>query len=96
MLPYGSVRVIAVLPMYMETKELFCNLKYDDNIVKVMAKEVAPIHEHFDMKFAAFIVLCVMTIDTDERVVKLPNAVALSYIDDTFSRMEVFTFVPIR
>ncbi|XP_055536318.1 uncharacterized protein LOC129724995 [Wyeomyia smithii] len=80
-LPFGSVRVIAVLPLGIRGNSVFCSFRYEgeDETYQARADQVEAIHEHFNMPFAATFVVCVLSGDATAIDVTLPNEVGLSY-----------------
>ncbi|XP_053687286.1 uncharacterized protein LOC128736819 [Sabethes cyaneus] len=97
-LPFGSVRIITILPLNVEGKKVFCNFWYEgrpDEIHRTQADQVQAIHEHFDMPFAATFVTCMLTGNMKHTKVTLPNQVGLSYELEP-SMVNETSFVPIH
>lgn len=94
-LPYGSVRVITILPQDIQKDEVFCEFKYDEEIWNTRAKSVDMIHEHFDMKYSASFVVCILMQEKTKRQINLPEQVSILYYNEDSMRA-VTAYVDIR
>ncbi|XP_058126169.1 uncharacterized protein LOC131284443 isoform X2 [Anopheles ziemanni] len=95
-LPFGSVRIFAILPYKVRKSDVFCNFRSDNTFTaQHRADEVEAIHEHWNMEFAATYVICKLAGNVSKRTARLPDEVALSYHDEPSMR-EATTFVRIK
>ncbi|XP_053675167.1 uncharacterized protein LOC128725449 [Anopheles nili] len=95
-LPFGSIRVFAILPFNVRKQNVFCNFRSDEYyIAQHRADEVEPVHEHWNMEFAATYVICKLAGNVTKRQARLPDEVALSYFDEPSMR-EATNFVRIK
>uniref|UniRef100_A0A1Y9H2N2 Glycosyltransferase family 92 protein n=1 Tax=Anopheles dirus TaxID=7168 RepID=A0A1Y9H2N2_9DIPT len=95
-LPFGSIRIFAILPFHVQKSEVFCNFRSDNAYVaQHPADEVAAVHEHWNMEFAASYVICKLAGNVSKREARLPDEVALSYHAEPSMR-EATTFVRIK
>uniref|UniRef100_A0A182QXZ1 Glycosyltransferase family 92 protein n=1 Tax=Anopheles farauti TaxID=69004 RepID=A0A182QXZ1_9DIPT len=95
-LPFGSIRIFAILPFKVHKSEIFCNFRSDNTYVaQHRADAVEAVHEHWNMEFAASYVICKLAGNVAKREARLPDEVALSYNDEPSMR-EATTFVRIK
>ncbi|XP_058830299.1 uncharacterized protein LOC131689315 [Topomyia yanbarensis] len=96
-LPFGSVRIIAILPLNIRRADVFCNFRYENypDVRRFRADQVEPIHENFDLPFSALFIVCKLVGSEDSTEITLPNEVGLSY-DAEASMINATTFVGIH
>ncbi|XP_058066293.1 uncharacterized protein LOC131215915, partial [Anopheles bellator] len=95
-LPFGSVRVFAILPLQIRKSDVFCNFRSDNTYqAQHRADQVVPVHEHWDMEYAASYVICKLAGSVSKREARLPDEVALSYLPEPSMR-EATAFVRIQ
>uniref|UniRef100_A0A182MBL3 Glycosyltransferase family 92 protein n=1 Tax=Anopheles culicifacies TaxID=139723 RepID=A0A182MBL3_9DIPT len=95
-LPFGSIRIFAILPMKVRKEDIFCNFRSDNNLVaQYRADDVVAVHEHWNMEFAATYVICKLAGNTTKRLALLPDEVALSYLAEP-SMHEPSSFIRIK
>ncbi|XP_058461025.1 beta-1,4-galactosyltransferase galt-1 isoform X2 [Malaya genurostris] len=84
-LPFGSVRIVAILPLKFRQSKVFCHFRYRDQseVQRLQADRVETIHENFDMPFSATFVVCKLVGRVDSTDVLLPDEVGLSYEVET-------------
>ncbi|XP_049289652.1 uncharacterized protein LOC125767274 isoform X1 [Anopheles funestus] len=95
-LPFGSIRIFAILPLKVRKEDIFCNFRSDNTyIAQHRADEVEAVHEHWNMEFAATYVICKLAGNITKREARLPDEVALSYLGEP-SMQEATNFVRIK
>ncbi|XP_041770879.1 beta-1,4-galactosyltransferase galt-1 isoform X1 [Anopheles merus] len=95
-LPFGSVRIFAILPFHVQKGDIFCNFRSDNTYVaQHQADRVEAVHEHWKMEFAASYVICKLAGNITKREARLPDEVALSYLSEPSMR-EATSFVRIK
>uniref|UniRef100_A0A182XZA7 Glycosyltransferase family 92 protein n=1 Tax=Anopheles stephensi TaxID=30069 RepID=A0A182XZA7_ANOST len=95
-LPFGSIRIFAILPLKVQKVNIFCNFRSDnDYLAQHRADEVEAVHEHWNMEYAASYVICKLAGNVTKREARLPDEVALSYLDEP-SMQEATSFVRIK
>uniref|UniRef100_A0A182J4V7 Glycosyltransferase family 92 protein n=1 Tax=Anopheles atroparvus TaxID=41427 RepID=A0A182J4V7_ANOAO len=95
-LPFGSVRIFAILPYKLLKSAVFCNFRSDNTFAaQHRADQVEAVHEHWNMEFAATYVICKLAGNVSRRTALLPDEVALSYHDEPSMR-EATMFVRIK
>uniref|UniRef100_A0A182P4G6 Glycosyltransferase family 92 protein n=1 Tax=Anopheles epiroticus TaxID=199890 RepID=A0A182P4G6_9DIPT len=95
-LPFGSIRIFAILPYKIRKEDVFCNFRSDNVYAAIhRADEVEAVHEHWNMEFAASYVICKLAGNITKREARLPDEVALSYIAEP-SMQEATSFVRIK
>ncbi|XP_035789304.1 uncharacterized protein LOC118465307 isoform X2 [Anopheles albimanus] len=95
-LPFGSVRVFAILPLKIQKTAVFCNFRSDNTYeAQHQADQVESVHEHWNMEFTASYVICKLAGNINKRTILLPDEVALSYHAEPSMR-EATAFVRIK
>ncbi|XP_073813359.1 uncharacterized protein [Musca autumnalis] len=91
----GSVRIIAILPLYFRD-QISCIFRGEDfSLMKTTAESPKPMHDHNDTTFAVYAIVCPLYRKMNESlVVRLPHAVAIKYKSNSLTN-ESPTFVPI-
>ncbi|XP_044015494.1 uncharacterized protein LOC122857404 [Aphidius gifuensis] len=85
---WGLIRIIAILPLYLENSQLTCYFKYKyknssfSYIVKKNFLRIVPIavRENFDMYYSAAYILCPLPFNNilDKSILKLPHEITVS------------------
>ncbi|XP_036331272.1 uncharacterized protein LOC118742946 [Rhagoletis pomonella] len=92
--PIGSLRIIAILPRHFKDA-ITCIIRFEDFVDEfVPIGKVEPLNEHHDYTFAPYSIMCPLYVDRNNTVLRLPQAVAVSYPSNRLSQLSP-TFVPI-
>ncbi|XP_053687285.1 uncharacterized protein LOC128736818 [Sabethes cyaneus] len=96
-LPFGSIRLITILPLSVQSDKLFCNFRYEGraDVQRARVDQIHAIRDHGNMTFATTLVTCVLSGNATHTDITLPNAIGLSYELEP-SMINVTSFVRIH
>lgn len=96
LVPYGAVRIVAILPFSIRFNTIKCYLENSDGTNQTaIAQHVKAINENRQMKFSAFMVVCPLANSIKEQYAYLPQRVSLIYEQEESMRQPT-AFVDIR